>query len=285
MPAKARSRHELSRRFDMQEVRGGGMQRLGVIGGTGLINMTVGDEMKQSGLSLVRRDDVTVETPWGDVPLTCMRLQADGEEKELFFLQRHHNNGQASKPPHMIEHRANMRALADAGCEAIMAVCSVGAIASNFPPGKVALAHQYIDFTGVASTFYDDSAVFTSVTEPFDSKLNSRLSSVLQSAQDFSADEQLFYTYWLAQGPHFETKAEIDAVDSMGGHMVGMTMPREAKLARELDIPYAAVCISSNWAAGREPGDSSADLDHHSVSSQANRRLMPVWACLVELLS
>ena len=74
MPAKARSRHELSRRFDMQEVRGGGMQRLGVIGGTGLINMTVGDEMKQSGLTLVRRDDVTVETPWGDVPLTCCLL-------------------------------------------------------------------------------------------------------------------------------------------------------------------------------------------------------------------
>ena len=27
------------------------MKRLGVIGGTGLINMTVGDEMKQSGLT------------------------------------------------------------------------------------------------------------------------------------------------------------------------------------------------------------------------------------------
>lgn len=260
------------------------MQRLGVIGGTGLISMTVGDEMKQSGLTLVRRDDVTVETPWGDVPLTCMRLQTGDEEKELFFLQRHHNAGQASKPPHMIEHRANMRALADAGCEAIMAVCSVGAIASDFPPGKVALAHQYIDFTGVASTFHDDSAVFTSVTEPFDLSLNSRLSSVLRSVQDFSDDEQLFYTYWLAQGPHFETKAEIDAIDTLGGHMVGMTMPREAKLARELNLPYAAVCISSNWAAGREPGDAGADLDHHSVSSQANRRLMPVWACLVELL-
>ena len=94
----------------------------------------------------------------------------------------------------------------------------------------------------------------------------------------------MFYTYWLAQGPHFETKAEIDAIDSLGGHMVGMTMPREAKLARELKLPYVAVCISSNWAAGREPGDSGADLDHHAVSSQANRRLMPVWACMIELL-
>tara|TARA_Y100000766_G_scaffold268551_1_gene264752 strand:+ start:19311 stop:20120 length:810 start_codon:yes stop_codon:yes gene_type:complete len=269
----------------MEETRGMDMQRLGVIGGTGLIDMTVGDEMKRSGLTLVRRDDVHVETPWGEVPLTCMRLQSGDHEKELFFLQRHHNGQHASKPPHKIEHRANIRALADAGCEAVMAVCSVGAIASDFPPGKVGLAHQYIDFTGVATTFHDDAAVFTSVTTPFDSDLNSRLSSVLRNVQDFSEDERLFYTYWLAQGPHFETKAEIDAIDSLGGHMVGMTMPREAKLARELDLPYTAVCISSNWAAGREPGDAGADLDHHAVSSQANRRLMPVWACLVELLS
>ena len=261
------------------------MKRLGVIGGTGLINMTVGEEMEQSGLRLIRRDDVTVETLWGDVPLTCMTLSSGDEEKELFFLQRHHNGDQASKPPHTIEHRANMRALFDAGCEAVMAVCSVGAIPSDFPPGKVGLAEQYIDFTGVAATFHDDSAVFTSVTEPFDSSLNSRLDAVLRSVQGFSADERMFYTYWLAQGPHFETKAEIDAIDTLGGHMVGMTMPREAKLARELNLPYAAVCISSNWAAGREPGDAGADLDHHSVSSQANKKLMPVWACLIELLT
>ena len=55
--------------------------------------------------------------------------------------------------------------------------------------------------------------------------------------------------------------------------MVGMTMPREAKLACELEIPYVAVCISSNWAAGREPGDSSAALNHKMVSSTANDKL------------
>lgn len=260
------------------------MKRLGIIGGTGLINMSVGEEMKQSGFTLIRRDDVAVETPWGEVPLTCMRLSANKEEKELVFLQRHHNHGQASKPPHMIDHRANMRALYDAGCEAVMAICSVGAIAEDFPPGKVALAEQYIDFTGVATTFHDDSAVFTSVTQPFDSLLNERLQNILRSVQDYSKDERLMYTYWLAQGPHFETKAEINAIELLGGDMVGMTMPRESKLARELEMPYCAVCISSNWAAGRHPGDASADLDHQAVSSQANRRLKPVWACMVELL-
>tara|TARA_B100001093_G_scaffold12503_2_gene11587 strand:- start:552 stop:1346 length:795 start_codon:yes stop_codon:yes gene_type:complete len=261
------------------------MKRLGVIGGTGLIDMSVGSEMEHAGLALVRRDDVTVETPWGEVPLTCMRLSSEHEEKELIFLQRHHNAGQASKPPHMIEHRANMRALLDAGCDAVLAVCSVGAIAADFHPGKVGLAEQYIDFTGVATTFHDAAAVFTSVTEPFDPSMNTSLEAVLRITQSYDSDERLMYTYWLAQGPHFETKAEIDAIEQLGGDMVGMTMPREAKLARELELPYVAVCISSNWAAGRDPDDSVADLDHHAVSSQANRRLQPVWACMIELLN
>jgi len=261
------------------------MERLGVIGGTGLIDMTLGEQLEAHGLTLVQRDAVTVETPYGEVPLTCIQLAHGDVKKELIFLQRHHNDGAPSRPPHMIEHRANMRALFDAGCEAVMAVCSVGAIPEDFPPGKVALANQYIDFTGHQSTFHDDAAVFTSVTDPFDATLNTALESVLRESQGFAANERMHYTYWLAQGPHFETKAEIDAIDTLGGHMVGMTMPREVKLAKELSLPYAAVCISSNWAAGREPGNASQDLDHHSVSSQANRRLAPVWACMLYLLT
>ena len=261
------------------------MQRLAVIGGTGLIEMTFGQQLTDAGLILQRRDDVIVETNWGEVPLTCLKLSSAEGEKELLFLQRHHNKGNPSKPPHMIEHRANISALANSGCDAIMAVCSVGAISADFPPGKVALANQYIDFTGVASTFHHEDATFTSVTEPFDGELNEVLLGVLREAQSFSDDEKLMYTYWLAHGPQFETRAEVDAIEKLGGNMVGMTMPRKAKLCRELDIPYAAVCISSNWAAGREPGNESADLSHLSVSAEANKRLAPVWKCVIEMLS
>jgi 5'-methylthioadenosine phosphorylase len=260
------------------------MQRLGVIGGTGLIEMTLGTQINEAGFTLIRTDTVNVETIWGEVPLTCMTLEKEGQERELIFLQRHHNGNGSNMPPHDINHRANVMALKDSGCDAIMAVCSVGAIAHDFPPGKVGLAEQYIDFTGVASTFHDDEAVFTSVTEPFSLKLNAILEGSLRESQGFDAKENLMYTYWLAQGPHFETRAEIDAIEKLGGDMVGMTMPREAKLTRELEIPYVAVCISSNWAAGREPGDSTADLHHHDVSSTANTRLGPVWGCLIELL-
>ena len=151
----------------------------------------------------------------------------------------------------MINHKANVTAMMESNADALLSVCSVGAVASSFPPGKVGLADQYIDFTGVAMTFHDDESTFTSVTLPFDPEMNLRLEAVLRAAQNLHADERLRYTYWLTQGPQFETIAEVNAIEQLGGDMVGMTMPREAKLAKELDLPYAAVCISSNWAAGR----------------------------------
>ena len=59
------------------------------------------------------------------------------------------------------------------------------------------------------------------MTEPFDAAMNDVLDSVLSKLQP---GLKLGRTYWLAHGPHFETKAEIDAIDKLGGEVVGMTM-------------------------------------------------------------
>lgn len=257
--------------------------RLGVIGGTGLVNLDLKQQLGERG-EVLRQDDVKVDTAYGSVPLRLCTVQIGGEHHEVVFLQRHHNSSGHGCPPHMINHRANMRAMEGAKVDAVLSVCSVGAIAASFPPGKVALASQYIDFTGVATTFYDDEAVFTSATLPFDPAMNDRLETILINQQP-DHDGPFRYTYWLAQGPQFETASEVDAIDALGGEMVGMTMPREAKLALELNLPYAAVCISSNWAAGRDPTDGTKPLDHVEVSAQANDRLEPVWACIFGMLA
>lgn len=257
--------------------------RLGVIGGTGLVNLDLKQQLGDLG-EVLRQDDVNVDTAYGSVPLRLCTVQIGGEDHEVVFLQRHHNPSGHGCPPHMINHRANMRAMEGAKVDAVLSVCSVGAIAASFPPGKVALASQYIDFTGVATTFHDDEAVFTSATLPFDPTMNDRLETILVNEQPDHGGP-FRYTYWLAQGPQFETASEVDAIDALGGEMVGMTMPREAKLALELNLPYAAVCISSNWAAGRDPNDGTKPLDHVEVSAQANDRLEPVWACIFGMLA
>ena len=127
------------------------MLRLGIIGGTGLVNMNLDERFSEHGITVVRRELIETNTPYGAVPLTCITLDAQGVEKELIFLQRHHNESGHGCPPHRINHRANMRAMYDANLDGVMAVCSVGAIDASFPPGKVGLAPQYIDFTGLAS--------------------------------------------------------------------------------------------------------------------------------------
>jgi len=245
------------------------MMRLGLIGGTGLVSLSA------SALEVIRSDEVIAETEFGSVPMTCATL---GNGTELIFIQRHH--GEGTKPPHRINHHANMHALAGAGCEAVIAVCSVGTIPEDFPPGSVGYAKQYVDFTGVSTTIHDEDAVFTSMTSPFDPSLNERLSKVLTEMQPGLKLER---TYWLTQGPQFESAAEINAIEQLGGEVVGMTMPRECKLAAELGLPYAAILIASNWAAGRNPSDSTAALDHESVSAKANDKLDAVIECIKSL--
>jgi len=258
--------------------------RLGIIGGTGLVELDLQEQATHDSFKLLRRDSIRVDTPYGDVPLLCCSILYNGNAHELVFLQRHHNADAPNRPPHAIDHRANITALVDAMVDAIVSVCSVGAIAATLPPGKVVLAEQYIDFSGRATTFHENEAVFTSVTTPFDEGLNSVLDTILRDIQGFGPDEVMRYTYWLAEGPQFETAAEVLAIQRLGGDMVGMTMPREAKLANERHVPYVAICISSNWAAGKDPRDANMPLNHHEVSSQANAKLAPVWACLLGLL-
>ena len=242
--------------------------RFGIIGGTAMTSLAT------SEIEVTRSDEIVVETQYGNVPLLCVQSGSN----ELFFVERHHGDG--TTPPHSINHHANIMALANAGVESILAICSVGTIPSDFPPGSVGYATQYIDFTGVESTFSNDDAKFTSMTKPFDESMNSVLDSVLSKLQP---NLKLGRTYWLAHGPHFETTAEINAIEKLGGEVVGMTMPRECKLAAELGIPYAAILVSSNWAAGREPGNSSKELNHEEVSSTAESKLGPVIECIKAL--
>ena len=65
--------------------------RLGVIGGTGLVKMDLEVRLPQHGGSVERLDDLTVDTPYGAVPLRCCSIQMGGSQHEVVFLQRHHS--------------------------------------------------------------------------------------------------------------------------------------------------------------------------------------------------
>jgi 5'-methylthioadenosine phosphorylase len=57
-------------------------------------------------------------------------------------------------------------------------------------------------------------------------------------------------TYVCAEGPRFETAAEIRMYAALGGDVVGMTGVPECVLARELGMCYACIAVVTNFAAG-----------------------------------
>jgi len=151
-------------------------------------------------------------------------------------------------PPHRINYRANLQALHDVGAQAILATAVSGGINPQYKIGELVLIDQFIEFThGRDQTFFDEEVRHTDMSDPYDSDLRRLL---LEIATYEGVDLVDGGTYVCSNGPRFETAAEIQMYAGFGGDLVGMTGYPEVALARELNLPYAAIGVVSNPAAG-----------------------------------
>ncbi|MCD8339732.1 MAG: S-methyl-5'-thioinosine phosphorylase [Burkholderiales bacterium] len=224
------------------------MKTFAVIGGSGA---TKPDFLEGSVIE-------KVETPWGDPSSEIIRGRYEG--MEIVYLPRHGRT--IKKPPHMINYRANIWALAQYNPEAIVALCSVGGIVEDDVPGTIAIPDQILDFTWGRETSYNTGETeeinFIDFTNPFDDDLRD---SLLDAAEELDIEVIDGGTYACMQGPRLETSAEIEKLSRDGAHYVGMTMMPEAALARELKLPYAALLQVVNPAAGVGDSENAVDLE------------------------
>ena len=63
-----------------------------------------------------------------------------------------------------------------------------------------------------------------------------------------------------------------------------MTLGPEQRLISEYKIPHVSLSCSSNWAAGRTPGNRSAEIDHLAVDSMASSLISRVIDCINNLI-
>ncbi len=225
---------------------------LAIIGGSGLTTL--------SNLHIFRRE--VVRTPYGEP--SCALLFGNLCDKPVVFLARHGYGH--TIPPHLVNYRANLWALKQQGVTGIVSVASVGGIRSDLEPGDIVIPDQILDYTwGRKSTFFDgNGAPVTHVdfTLPYDVALRERL---IDAAQSVGVAIKSGAVYATTQGPRLETAAEINRFERDGADVVGMTGMPEAILARELEIPYAAINVIANHAAGRGSSEKEivfANLEH-----------------------
>lgn len=211
---------------------------LAVIGGSGLSQL--------ANLDVSHRE--VLRTPYGEPSGAVTFGQICG--RPVAFLARHGYGH--TIPPHEVNYRANIWALSKRGALGIISVASVGSIRADLKPGDVVIPHQIIDYTwGRKSTFHegqDCSVTHIDFTEPYDRLLRQRLLKAAAEAGIAVSDSSV---YAATQGPRLETAAEINRLERDGVDVVGMTGMPEAALARELGVPYAAISVVANYAAGR----------------------------------
>ena len=218
---------------------------LAIIGGSGLTQL--------ANLDIERRE--VVRTPYGEPsgPLNYGRLCG----KPVLFLARHGHGHTIA--PHQVNYRANLWALREAQASEIISVASVGGIRADLGPGVLIAPDQILDYTwGRHSTFYEGMANpvrHIDFTHPYDANLRQLLLDAAAAAGEIVINGGV---YAATQGPRLETAAEVNRLERDGADVVGMTGMPEAALARELNLPYAAINLVVNHAAGR--GESGAGI-------------------------
>lgn len=229
---------------------------LAVIGGSGF--------NRWEALHVIGR--IEASTPYGvpSAPLTRGLIAG----REVLFLARHGDPHRIA--PHLINYRANIAALRDAGARQVVAFASVGGIRAGFAAGDIVVPDGILDYThSRAHTFVDDKVDAVNhidFTHPFDAGLRSRLLAAAGRAGVTLHDGG---TYAATQGPRLETAAEIRRLERDGGDIVGMTGMPEAALAREAGLAYAMLAVVANDAAGKGESAQQVALDGAQVRFDA----------------
>ena len=196
---------------------------LAIIGGTSLLGTSLFHNMEKQ----------IIRTPHGDATAFV--------KGNLVYIQRH--GGEANTPPHKINYKANLTAIHQLGITRIIAVNSTGSLKEEIKPGTLVVPDDYFNLFDIP-TFFDNQLKFT--VPGLDPKIRN---SIITIADRHQIEVIPYGVYFQVHGPILETQAEIRFIKQIGD-IVGMTMAKEAILAREIPIGYAAICMIDNYANG-----------------------------------
>lgn len=220
------------------------MTKIAIIGGSGLEDPDI----------LKSPKEIKVNTPYGE-PTSELTTGKIGN-MDVVILSRH--GKKHTIPPTQVNNRANIWALKEQGCEYILATTACGSLREEIVRGDLVILDQFIDFTKHRKTSFFDSfepneMKHAPMADPFNSKLRNLL---IQSAEELKLKYHKTGTVVSIEGPRFSTRAESNMFRLWGADVINMSIAPEAILANEIEIPYAAIAMSTDydcWKTEEEP--------------------------------
>jgi 5'-methylthioadenosine phosphorylase len=218
--------------------------KIAIIGGSGFENPNI---LKNCG-------ELEVETPYGKTTSTFKTGKIS--DVDVVILSRHGRDH--SIPPSQVNNRANIWAINELGCTNILATTACGSLREEIRRGDLVILDQFIDFTRhrdvtFFSSFEKGEMKHTPMADPFNEDLRQRL---INKAADLKLKFHSKGTVITIEGPRFSTRAESKMFRLWGADVINMSVAPECILANEMQIPYAAVALSTDydcWKTDEEP--------------------------------
>ncbi len=210
---------------------------IGIIGGSGLEDPAFIDDYSSKAVS----------TPYGDP--SSKLIIGKIAHVPVAILSRH-GPGHSINPTN-VNYRANIWSLKEEGCTHILAVTACGSLRERIEPGHFVFPDQFIACTTKRiSTYFDGSEVqHVSMGEPFSAGLRNCL---VQACASLGFDHHDGGTVVTIEGPRFSTKAESMMFRAWGCDIINMSTVPEVVLARELELEYQSMAMSTDYDCWHE---------------------------------
>ena len=211
--------------------------KIGIIGGSGMED--------QKFISDFNSKDVS--TPYGNP--SSELLIGKLSDIPVVILSRHGTSHSIN--PTNVNYRANISALKQEGCTHILAATACGSLRKRIAPGHFVFPDQFIDRTTKrVTTFFDGSDVkHVPMGNPFSSLMRDCL---VKASKTLGFKYHNGGTIITIEGPRFSTKAESNMFRSWGCDIINMSTVPEIILARELDINYQSIAMSTDYDCWHE---------------------------------
>ncbi len=187
-------------------------------------------------------------------------LLASGKRALVIGARTHYYEGHGVR---RVVH--SVRTAAALGAKTMILTNGAGGLRRTWAPGTPVLISDHINLTADSPI---EGANFVDLTDLYSLRLRNLARQV-----EPNLDEGVYTQF---RGPHYETPAEVQMVQSLGGHIVGMSTALEAIAARQSGMEVLGMSLITNLAAGI----SEEPLSHAEVI-QAGRDAEPVISALL----
>ena len=206
---------------------------IGVFGGSGFYQF------------LENIEEVNIETPYGKTSDNLFVGKIGN--KRVAFMPRH--GRKHTIPPHLINYRANVWAMKQAGCERVISPCAAGSLQAHIEPGSFVICDQFVDWTdGRKNTFYEGPQVFH--PSPADLYCPELRQLAIDTAKNLAIKVHEKGTVVIINGPRFTTKAESQFFTNQGWEVINMSAFPEAYLVKELNMCPLNISLITDYDAG-----------------------------------